>query len=289
MRNQFLTSLASLAATQDTRKELLEFKREFYRDAISLARNSKIQGFVFSANGDAARADQFVEILARHSVRVHHLTKDLQAERISFKSEESYIIPAEQPEFRFLTSLFETRTTFAENIFYDISTWTLPLAFNLDIAEISEPLNAELLGADATSVKRDDLKFEAGEDVYAYLLDWRDYVAPRALYRLLAADIKVNTAQQPFQTQDNGDNRQFGFGTLLVHLGTQMDKQAEIHQLLKEIAQLDRVDITAVSTGLTPQGADLGSSDFAGLKKPAVLPAATGQWQPEATTTAESD
>ena len=34
--------------------------------------------------------------------------------------------------------MFEKRTTFQDSLFYDISAWTLPLAFNLDYDEKKE-------------------------------------------------------------------------------------------------------------------------------------------------------
>ena len=37
--------------------------------------------------------------------------------------------------------MFEKRTTFTDSLFYDISAWSFPLAFNLDYAELKNTQN----------------------------------------------------------------------------------------------------------------------------------------------------
>ena len=42
------------------------------------------------------------------------------------------MIPKNQKKYRLINAMFETRTKFNDSLFYDVSSWTLPLAFNLD-------------------------------------------------------------------------------------------------------------------------------------------------------------
>ena len=46
--------------------------------------------------------------------------------------EKAWFIPIAQPQYRYLEALVEQRKEFEESIFYDITAWTLPLAFNLE-------------------------------------------------------------------------------------------------------------------------------------------------------------
>ena len=58
IRNQFRTSLSSLDAVLTLRSDLLEYKRDFYQDALALARAGKVAGYVVSGawrSGTAAR------------------------------------------------------------------------------------------------------------------------------------------------------------------------------------------------------------------------------------------
>lgn len=47
-----------------------------------------------------------------------------------------------QKNSRLVKAMFEKRTTFNDSIFYDISAWTFPLAFNMDYEELRSLGNA---------------------------------------------------------------------------------------------------------------------------------------------------
>ena len=63
IKNQLLVSLSSLQAAMERRQELLEYKRDFYRDSLVLARNGRVQHYLVSAAGDPVRGRSFLEIL----------------------------------------------------------------------------------------------------------------------------------------------------------------------------------------------------------------------------------
>ena len=270
IRNQFLTSLSSLEATARYRQQLLEHQRTFYRDAEALARNEPTKGYVVTAPGDPVRLHRFLEVLAQHQIRAYRLSDDLQINNRTFKQDQSFVVPLEQPAFRFLQSLFEERTEFKENIFYDVSTWTLPHAFNVQYAKLTETPAPDQLGAPFSQDEFPSRRLVAKPDDLAYLIDWRGYYAPKTLYQLLHLDIKVKTAHLPFDVRVGDKDLAFGYGTLLVPLGIQADKRDQIVRVL-QAASADGVRVQAASTGLTPRGIDLGSSDFVLVPKPKVL------------------
>jgi len=270
IRNHFLTSLSSLEATLAHRAQLLEHKRTFYQDAISLVRGGKTKGYVVAAPADPVRLYRFLEILARHEIRAHRLSRDMQIAGRTFRGGESFVVPAAQPEFRFLQALFEGRTKFEENVFYDVSTWTLPLAFNLQHAELTAPPSAEQLGE---PFSRDDYPkrtLATKSDDLAYVIDWRGYTAPKAIYQLLAADVKVKVAARPFHLQLGNHETVFGYGTLLVPLGIQPEKRDRIIDILEQ-ASTDGVAVHPATTGLTSHGMDFVSSNFVLVPKPKLL------------------
>ena len=270
IRNQVLTSLSSLEGAETLRTELLEHKRDFYQDALALARSGGEHGYVFDAPGDPRRAAEFVQLLRRHDIQVHHLAQDFTVSDKTFAKDTAYIIPAGQPEYRFLQVLFERRTEFPEAVFYDTSTWTLPLAFHLRYEELAEPPAEDLLGkVPEPSNAGDSVSFRA--DDYAYVIDWQGSFAPRTLYRLLDEDIKVQVAQKPFAIEMEGAQQRFSYGTLVVPLGIQKGKQDEIRRLLQTAIQEDGIAVRRSATGLTPQGIDLGSGYFSVLEKPTLL------------------
>ena len=58
--------------------------------------------------------------------------QDIKHKGIFYKKENAFIIPKKQKKSRLINAMFESRTKFKDSLFYDVSAWTLPLAFNLD-------------------------------------------------------------------------------------------------------------------------------------------------------------
>ena len=65
-----------------------------------------------------------------------HLTFDyyrlVPGQHKNAKNESSYVIPMNQHNYRMIKGMFEKRTKFQDSLFYDVSAWTLPLAFDLN-------------------------------------------------------------------------------------------------------------------------------------------------------------
>jgi hypothetical protein len=269
IRNQVRTSLSSLEAIQTLRLDLLEYKRTFYQDALALSRSSPATGFVVSCPGDPVRLHAFLTILERHGIAFAPLAESLTRDGFRYLPDRDVFIPLAQAEHRFLVDLFAQRTTFEESIFYDVSAWTLPLAFGLQFSRL-DVTPATRTGEKPLAMRRDGgPKVTFSPDNVAYLIDWRSRTAPRTLYRLLDADVRVRVAQRPFRVTDDDQSHDFPAGTLLVALSHQEEKAAEIQQLLTRAAE-EQTPVFPISSSLT-DGIDLGSSRFAPLRKPRIL------------------
>jgi hypothetical protein len=268
IRNQFTTSLSSLKGVQALRREFLEHQRDFYRETLNQPEGAAPKGYVFAApEGDAARLRAFLEILRTHSIRVDRLEEDFQVSGVKFPKDRSYVVPWNQPEFRFARVLFDPQIKFEENLFYDISAWSLPHAFNLKYA----PLERLPVGlAESKEPPVSTPRFEPAEDDLAYVIDWRGYFAPKALAKLLAAGVKVRVAQEPFKVDVRGQAKSFAHGTLMVPIGIQPTKRKEVVEILRAAAG-DLVEVWPVRSGITPEGIDLGSNAFVQVPNAKIL------------------
>jgi hypothetical protein len=178
------------------------------------------------------------------------------------------IVPVAQREYRFLQALIERRTDFRENIFYDVSAWCLPLAF--DLQEEAVDRDPEEWMDRESNLEFARSAFSPRQADLAYLIDWRGYFAPRTLSRLLGADVLVKAALSPVSIQGPTGPEAFDRGALLIPLGVQPEKREQIQQILTEAADADGVRIVGTASGLTPDGIDLGSSRFVVVPKPAI-------------------
>jgi hypothetical protein len=269
IRNQVLSSLSSLDAAVALRPELLGLQKEFPQQTAELAAKSKVKAYVFGDDGDPARAWAFLSLLAQHQIEVRPLNEDVVAvDGRAFKAGAAWVALTNQPQFRLLTEMFIKRTTFEDSVFYDVSAWTLPLAYNLPYAELDRaPAAGDPIGAP---------KFPAGQLVgghsdYAYLFNWNGYFAPRALQRLHAAGVLVKglTSKIEAVTAD-GTRHAFGYGAILVPVGQQPERAAAIRAVIDTIVKEDALTVYGCGTGLTPKGVDFGSASFVTLPAPRV-------------------
>ena len=260
--NQFRASLSSLKATAELKDELLDYQRNFY------AKQKRSRGhYLASAEGDSTRLQEFVRILKGHQIEVETLANDVTAEGQVFKAGQAIAIPLDQPQATYLETLWRAQLEFEENVFYDVSTWTLPWAFNL--SHTREPVRNAKTKALAPSEAGQTLAL--AQSPIGYLIDWRDANSPALLYDLLEAGANVRVAKAPFTALTTNEGAvNFGYGTLFV--------APELQESIPEAA-LSRLS-EAVSKGLgvypaassyTPEGIDLGSRDFDVLSLPNVV------------------
>jgi len=268
IRNQFTANLSSYKAANEMRVELNQWMKDFYKGIAVETAADVNKAYIFGSKDDDARSFHLADLILQHNIKVFTLNEDITVNGKEFKGKNAYIVPADQPQYRLIKAMFETRTTFQDSLFYDISAWTYPMAFNLDYMA----LNSKILNlANVTEVSKSSLELAPGRvfgvaGAYQYAMEWSDYYAPKAAYDLMEAGFLVRVSQAGFGVTGG---KEFGRGTLLIGTGeSKMDSQ-KMHQKLTQIAEGAHVDIYALTSGYTT-GANLGSTTIAPLKIPKI-------------------
>ncbi len=258
IRNQFTTALSTIEAAKNMRTKILEYQKRFYKNAREEAVKSKTKAIVFGDRKDAARSWHLAEILNRHKIKFHKLASDATIDGKAYSKTNSYLVPMNQKRHRLIKAMFEKRTTFTDSIFYDVSAWTFPLAFNMDYSEVNTLSNIgdEITGFSPLTGS------VSGKSDYAYLFEWNEYYTPKALNKILEKDLRAKVAKSPFFLE----GKNYDYGTIMVPVQNQELDPSELHAFLTEVAQEGKLQIMAVATGLT-KGIDLGSNDFDPIKK----------------------
>ncbi|PRP67136.1 M14 family zinc carboxypeptidase [Nonlabens agnitus] len=268
IRNQFTAALSTLAAANGMKDKLLNYQTKFFKDA---ANETKSGNIIFGDSKDSGKTDAFAEVLLRHEIRLKELNQDVKVDGKEYKKGYAYVIPKSQKKSRLIQALFQKDTEFTDSLFYDISAWTFPLAFDLDYS-----MNAGNIatGADVTATM-DQNSFEVNKasstkkplavSDYAYLMEWNEYETPKVLNQLLRDEIIAKVAMQPFTL--NG--KTYDYGTIMIPVSRQPFSKNELQERLQEYTSETAVVVDAVSTGLTT-GIDLGSNSFVPLQDPKI-------------------
>ena len=267
IRNQFTTALSSLEAGRNLRKDLLNYQREFYTNVKQEAAASPVKAYVFGDAFDATRNSLFLEMMKRHKIEIYENKQTIDADGKTFAVGSSWIVPANQSQYKLVKTIFEKTLTYEDSLFYDITSWTMPLAMNLPYAELK---TIPVTGNAVDEVKKPLAKIN-GTSNYAYAFEWDDFYAPKVLYALQSRGVITKVASQVFESATPGGTKKFTFGTILIPVKIQNRNTEDLYKLIESAITGTGVQVYALTGGLSTSGVDLGSGSFVNTRTPRIL------------------
>ena len=255
IHNQVRTSLSTLEGAHTLSDELKKYQTGFFQAMQTRADKSGFQGWIIGDGGDPARARAMLDVFKHHQVEYHALKEKVSANGLWFTPQHAWVIPVKQRQFGLLQAMIEKRTKFEDDTFYDVSAWSLPLAYNLP--------HARLKRIPATGEEDPVAETLAPEtDAVAWIISWQQMNAPAVLQNLLDAGAIVRAATKPFTAGKTARRHTFNEGSLVILSGIQQAKKsAAIFEVLKTAS--DRgVNVHSFNTQLTAAGPGLGTDHF---------------------------
>lgn len=269
--DHYETSLATIDLAVRERRALLDYFQEFYSPQ---ARETATTAYLLPDDGGRGYLYEVVDILLEHGVRVERLAENVtvrdahdyatgEASEARFAAG-TYVVPTNQARHIFIETIMARQMEIEDSVMYDMSTWSAPLAYNLDAAWTESELRAQTdVVTEAPSPRSGVVGGPAG---YAYVVDWEQRHAPKALAALWRAGYNVRSATKTFTF----GGTTYGRGSLVVLMGRNRDKAADIHRDMQRIADHAGVAIQAFDTGRMDAGIDLASSSSRPVKEPRV-------------------
>jgi hypothetical protein len=269
IKNQFTTALSTLEGARVLRKEFLEYQQEFFAKKTTPAANA-VSGYVFGDKNDRAKTFHFIEMLQRQQIEVNELSdnfKETDPIAIGFEKGKAFTVSLNQPQQLLIKTIFEKQTAYKDSLFYDITSWTMPLAFGLPYKEIT---GAVLYGKKIETVSFPKGEVAGGKSDYSYLFEWDEFYTPKALYELQQQGLITKVATNKFEMMINGRPVKFDYGTIQVPVQMQTISSDKLYEVIKTIAEKNALKVYALQSGNVISGSDLGSSKFISLTKPSV-------------------
>jgi hypothetical protein len=267
IRNHLRTSIATVRAAVENREMLFDHQRRFFSDALNDGKKSSTKAYVFGDSDDEGKTKAFISLLLQHQIKAYQLEDDITIDGQTYQAGQAYAVPSAQSQYRMVQTFFEPVTSFYDSVFYDASAWTIALAFNMpyDRATSNVSLGSRLAIEDLHRPIPD-----ISEAKYAYLFEWSDYNAPMALNYLLTKGVNAKSAFEPFTFMVNGEEKTFGYGSVMIPVVDQHFPPYQIFQWVKEASKLARIPIYSVDGGMSTSGKDLGSRSFRTINQPKV-------------------
>jgi hypothetical protein len=255
IKNQFVTALSTLEGAVALRKDFLNFQKDFYLQS-TVADNG---GYVFGDKNDKAKTFHFIQMLQRHGIEVKELNATYKDGE--FNNQSSYAVALNQPQKVLIRAIFDKQLQFKDSLFYDITSWTMPLAFNLPY---KETVVTGITGNTLPTIEFPKAEVIGGKSSYAYVMEWSELYAPKALYELQQAGLITKVATNTFTI--NG--KKFNYGSILLPVKMQTIAEDKVAELVQQTTKNNGVKMYALQSGAATEGSDLGSSKFISLNKP---------------------
>ena len=266
IKNQLATSFSTLKAAKNMRVKLLNYMKNFFDDQIDL--NSKrTKNIVFGKLKDKSTVFHLADILKSHKIKFNNISKDVVINGKKYLKDNSYIVPMNQSKRTLIEAMFNTQTKFKDSLFYDVSSWTFPLAFNVnyDYTDgMSQSNISSLMDDEVDNLIKPSGNVDNKSD-YAYIFEPHEYYTQAAIYKILDEGLRVKTATRKFSIK----GKEYDYGTYMIPVQSQKLNSDEIYELLNKVSKEYNVNFESHLTGIT-DGIDFGSNNFIIVKQPRI-------------------
>ena len=144
---------------------------------------------------------------------------------------------------------------------YEVSAWSLPMAYGVTAYWSSRPASGQRMPLLSWQQPDGQLYNQSAE--YGFLLSWRDDRAVDALVKMFETGLQVRATIESFSIA----GRTFLHGALLLRKN---ENREQLGARLADIARATGVEILGVNTARTTSGPDLGGNRFRLLVAPRV-------------------
>ena len=285
VHHQIASSMANLTTLSNHREDIL---RDYRGTRVQVVENGRKSGlaFVFPPVRDVVRQDRFVQTLLAQGIEVQRTTGDCtlgSAADISGNKVNGLKLPAGtyvvstaqvqgalakailefDPKFK-LSFLEEERRYVQkkdESRMYDVSTWSLPLSFNLKAYSTTTAIPARM--EPVTALRPVQGQVVNSDPMAAYVVDMTGEATNQFLVKSFAEDLNVRASTKRFTVE----GKDFNPGSLVFWVRGNPDSLAEI---LRPIAEQTGVHVTGLHTFLSTDGPPLGAPSFQLLEAPRI-------------------
>src|SRR3954463_1409506 len=270
----YTTAMATLRTASENREGLLQYTYEMMRKQVASGQNT------YLLQPDSPNFRPLIDMLQRQQIAMSQLASPLtiKAPRIDSDAAHTHLFPAgtvvistRQPLGGLAQTLLERSPVFTKGYveeqqkrahadepdeFYDLTSWSLPLAMNVETWVTTTPVAADLHPYTTAPAAA----FRSAR--YGYVIDGSDPNVYRAAGRMLRDGLRFNVSDDVITVND----RHFARGSLVVLKG---NNKPDVDATLERIAREISIATTPIDSGWTG-ATSFGSSKIHFVKDPRI-------------------
>jgi len=244
-----------LSTVEISSKNALKLNKEFK----SYFRTPQpLQNYILQGNSDKIQA--LTQLLDRHEIQYSFAQStvvkgwDYSTQKNTQRNvADALVLSTDQPQGAMVRVLFEAEAALEDPLTYDITAWSLPYAFGLNCLVTDKPLETS-----QNNPYNGRFQLPAEPEVVAgFIAPWGDLADATFLTDLLKKGLRVRFSEKPLSF----GGKQFPRGSLVITKGDNI-KRKDFNPLIRKLASTHQRQITALSSGFSDNGVDLGSTDI---------------------------
>ncbi|MEX2272747.1 MAG: M14 family zinc carboxypeptidase [Vicinamibacterales bacterium] len=270
----FTAAIQTAATAAANRERLLRDFIDYRRTAVAEAGTTE---YVLAAGIDPLRTERLATLLARNGLEVRRVEAPVKIGGREIGAG-SFVIPLAQPMGRLVKTLLDPHVSMGDEFIaeqdrrrklrlpdqiYDITSWSLPLLYDVDLIVSDKPSGAK------TSPWRDaqplrDVVMPLPDATVGYLIPWGVGLAS-AMSDLSRAGVTLRVSGAAFTL----GGRQYGIGTAIIRKDENSEEALKGLRFIVSIQH--KLELIPIDTAWVDAGASLGANSARIVKTPRVL------------------
>lgn len=299
VHHQLVSSLANLRTLQVNRKAVLKDYLADRREVVAADGPYAQRVWAILPTQNLTRLRAFLDLLSIQRIEVHQTRSELRARGLDVLGRRAervipagaYLIANRQAEGRFAAAALEFDPRMSPEVLeaerrevlrygrsrvYDITAWSLPLLYGLDVYELQAamPADAQLVTQLPAGTGR-AASAPTGRAPVAWIVDGDDDASVAVAARLMEHRVRVRVAERALRLDDQDAPR----GSVVVVRKDNLAEDGELAAAVENCATEFGTSVRAVQSGLGPGDLpDLGGGHFRLLEPPRIAVLGRGEF-----------
>jgi len=277
---------AAITTAETAAKNRAAILRDFYdyrRSAVSEGETGPVREYLLVPGVDPSRAERLARLLATQGIEVSRAVEPFRLGARTLPAG-TWLVPAAQPSGRLVRNLLDREILQPEAFLkeqdrrrvkrlgdqiYDVTAWSLPLAFDVEVVTVDRPTAvkatpmAQYLAAVESTAQAAAGAPAGAPPKVGFLVPWGSATAS-LVADALRQGIRLRSADLPFTL----GGRAYVAGTVLARTA---ENAATMPAALAALARTHGVELVRIDTAFVDSGMSLGSGSMVSLKAPRVV------------------
>lgn len=276
VQQNFVAFMSTIELAAERGDELKQRFFDYRKNAVDQGGRGDVRSYVFPATRDAAGHQKLASVLSEQGIEVYRAKESFRACGEDY-SEGAFVVNAAQPTYHLIRTLLDDNVPMDEDFIaeqerlrannlpdqiYDVTAWSLPLMFNLDMQTCNRAPRVAMERFEGERIAPGSVDNLDGE--YGFIVPWGDMSGVRFLSAALQEGLRVRSSDLAFTHDDETD---YPAGSLIVSRAGNPD---DLNAIVARIANDSGAAVQGVDSSWMRSGPNVGSANVQTVHQPNV-------------------